>query len=240
MAVYRFRVYIEDDHEVYRDIDVLGKQSFGDLHHEVVKSFNFQPNQPAEYFNSDQQWYEGDSVVELDRELKGDTQKFVNHVSMPRQRFVCVTLSYKPVGLAIELQKILPDDTGVSYPKCSRSQGDPPYYTQPPPEPIVESGSGSYQEEEEVEEEEMEGPSEKEIAKIQKEAEKASKKGELKAPAIDFDLIKKNSTRRKVEDDDLVDAEEEEDFDEDDEDEDDDEERDSDRGFESFDMDDLM
>lgn len=238
MAVYRFRVYIEDDHEVYRDIDVLGKQRFADLHQEVVKSFNFQTRQPAEYFASDQQWYEGESVVELDQELKGDHQKIVNHVSVPRQRFLCVTFSYKQVGLAIELQKILPDEAGVTYPKCARSQGEPPYYTQPPPEPIVESGSGSYQEEEEVDDDEVDGPSEAEIAKIQKDAEKASKKGELKAPVIDFELLKKNTTRRKVDDDDLVDADEEDMDDEDDE-EDEDEDG-GERGFESFDMDDLM
>ena len=30
MAVYRFRVFIEDDHEVYRDIELQGKQLSAD------------------------------------------------------------------------------------------------------------------------------------------------------------------------------------------------------------------
>ena len=97
MAVYRFRVCIEDDHEIYRDIDVLGKQRFADLHKEIVRSFNFQQNQAAEYYSSDQQWYAGDTVVELDSNLEGDHQKIVNHINVPRQRFLCATMSHKVV-----------------------------------------------------------------------------------------------------------------------------------------------
>ena len=98
MAVYRIRVFIEDDHEIYRDIEIQGRQRFADLHKQIVQSFNFQPNQAAEYVSSDQQWYEGDTVVELDGNLDGDHQKIVSHINFPRQRFLCVTMSYKEVG----------------------------------------------------------------------------------------------------------------------------------------------
>ena len=220
MAVYRFRVYIEDDHEVYRDIDVLGRQRFADLHRVVVQSFNFQPDQPAEYFSSDQQWYEGDTVVELDEKLEGDHQKIVNHIVVPRQRFLCVTLSYKEVGLALELQKVLKEEEGVSYPRCANSLGEPPYYTQPPPEPIKDEDDTSSADEEEADMFDTDGPSEEEIERIQKDAEAASKSGKLKAPDVDFKKLKK----RVVEE-------------EDDEEESDDDDDDS---FSEFDVDDLM
>lgn len=225
MAVYRFRVYIEDDHEIYRDVDVLGKQRFADLHQEIIKSFNFQSGQSAEYFGSDQQWYEGDTVVALDGKLEGDHQKIVNHINVPRQRFLCVTTSHKDVGLALELQKILPDEAGVTYPRTAKNQGDPPYYTQPPPELIIDSHADDSVVEDEADMFEGDGPSEEEIERIQKEAESASKKADFKAPSIDFSKLGAIS----------------EDDDEEEEDEDDDSDSDDDGGgFEDFNMDDLM
>ena len=193
MAVYRFRVFIEDDHEVYRDIELQGKQRFADLHAAVVKAFNFKVGQPAEYISSDQSWYEGDTVVELDENLEGDHQKIASHIFDPHQRFLCVTESYNEVGLALELQKILKDEDGATYPRCIKSEGAPPYYTQPPPEPIADEP-----EEEEIPEMEMDmfegdGPSEEEIERIQKEAEAAAKAGLLKAPEVNVSKLEKKS-----------------------------------------------
>jgi len=225
MAVYRFRVFIEDDHEVFRDIDVLGKQRFADLHTLIVQSFNFEMGQPAEYFSSDQQWYEGDTVVALDGKLEGDHQKIVNHISVPRQRFLCLTTSHKDVGLALELQKILQDEEGVTYPRTAKSQGEPPYYTQPPPEPIIDSPSDDLLNEDEADMFEGDGPSEEEIEQLQNEAETASKKQGFKAPSIDFSKL------GAISDDD--------DEEEDDDDDDDSDDEDGKGGFDDFNMDDL-
>lgn len=212
MAVYRFRVFIEDDHEVYRDIDILGRQRFADLHKQIVYSFNFQQHQPAEYISSDQQWYEGDTVVSLDSNLEGDHQKIVNHINVPRQRFLCVTVSFKEVGLALELQKILKEEEGVTYPRCAKSQGEPPYYSQPPPEPIIDEPGRVEIPEMDDDAYDDEGPSEEEIERIQKQAEKASKSGKLKSPDVDFKKLKKKSKKSKKKEE----------------------------GFDDFDMDDLM
>ncbi|MBI1286444.1 MAG: hypothetical protein GC178_02590 [Flavobacteriales bacterium] len=224
MAVYRFRVYIEDDHEVYRDIDVLGKQRFADLHRAIVEHFNFQQGQPVEYYSSDQQWYAGDTVVELDANMEGDHQRIVDHITVPRQRFVCATISYKEVELAIELQKVLQEEPGVKYPTCVRKEGDPPYYTQPPPEPIASDPEDEPTADMDIDMFDDDGPSEEDIERIQKEAEAASKKADFKAPSIDFSKLGALS----------------EDDDEEEDEEDDDSNDDGEGGFEDFNMDDLM
>lgn len=211
MAVYRFRVYIEDDHEVFRDIDVQGKHRFADLHQTIVKAFNFQKNQPAAYYASDQSWYEGDVVVELDEKLEGDHQKIASHINEPHQRFLCVTQSFNELGLALELQRILKEEDGKTYPLCVRSEGDPPYYTQPPPEPIIDEPEETPELEEELDMFDGEGPSEEEIERIQKEAEAAAKAGKYKAPKIDIKKLEEKSKKAK-----------------------------KDEGFSDFNMDDLM
>lgn len=215
MAVYRFRVFIEDDHEVYRDIELLGKHRFADLHQEIVRSFNFQQGQQAEYIHSDQSWYEGDTVVELDEKWEGDHQKIVSHISVPRQRFLCITFSFRQIGLAIELQKIAKAEDGIDYPRCTRSEGAPPYYTQPPPEPIADEPEEAAAEAD-VDMFSGDGPSEAEIERIQKEAEEASKAGLLKAPDVDMSKLKEKSKAEKKKEEKKED------------------------GFEEFNMDDLM
>lgn len=217
MAVYRFRVFIEDDHEVYRDIELLGKQRFADLHKAVVEAFNFQKGQPSEYVSSDHSWYEGDTVVELDENLEGDHQKIAGHIFDPHQRFLCVTESFNEVGLAVELQKILKDEEGATYPRCIRSSGEPPYYTQPPPEPIVDEPEEAEEPGEELDMFTGDGPSEEEIEKIQKEAEAAVKAGTFKAPKVDINKLEKESKKRQSEKNDK-----------------------KEEGFGDFNMDDLM
>lgn len=213
MAVYRFRVFIEDDHEVYRDIELQGRQRFAELHATVVKSFNFRAGQPAEYISSDQSWYEGDTVVELDENLEGDHQKIASHIFDPHQRFLCLTESYNEVGLALELQKILKDEDGATYPRCIKSEGAPPYYTQPPPEPIVDEPEEEEIPNMEADMFEGDGPSEEEIERIQKEAEAAAKSGLLKAPKVNVSRLEKKSESK---------------------------EKKKEEGFGDFDMDDLM
>jgi hypothetical protein len=210
MAVYRFRVFIEDDHEVYRDIELLGKQRFADLHGAIVKAFNFKKDQPASYYSSDQSWYEGDTVVELDDNLEGDHQKIAAHIFDPHQRFLCVTESFNEVGLAIELQKILKDEEGATYPRTVRSLGEPPYYTQPPPEPIIDEPEEEAMPDVDIDMFAGDGPSEDEIERIQQEAEAAAKAGELKAPKVDMTKLKEKSEEKKE------------------------------KGFDDFNMDDLM
>ena len=145
-----------------------------------------------------------------EKNLRSKLKKIVNHISVPRQRFVCGTISHKEFGLALELQKILKDEDGVTYPRCIKSEGAPPYFTQPPPEPIIDDTQEESPSEAEVDMFEGDGPSEEEIERIQKEAEKASKAGKLKAPDVDFKKLKKDSSKKK------------------------------DEGFDDFNMDDLM
>lgn len=138
MAVYRFRVFIEDNHEIYRDIEILGRHDFADLHRAIVKHFNFEHGQPAEYLTSDSTWYEGDDIVSLDGNQQGKPTRIVTHVNDPHQRFLCVTMSFKQVGLAIELLRIIKDEEeGAEYPRMVKSHGDAPFFTQPPVKPII-------------------------------------------------------------------------------------------------------
>ena len=131
MAVYRFKITIDEDEDVTRDIEVRSGQGFSTLHKGIVEHFNFRPDQPAEYFSSDQQWYEGDRIIKLEPGAE-DKKRLADYIYDPHQRFICITESYNEVALAIELQKVSKEVEGAKYPRCVASEGEPPYYTQPP------------------------------------------------------------------------------------------------------------
>lgn len=139
MAVYKFRVFIEDNHEIYRDVEVQGRHDFADLHGAIVLAFGFQQGQSAEYVTSDSSWYTGDAVVTLDGDLKGNPTRIVSQVNDPHQRFLCTTTSHKPVELALELLKITAEAEDTTYPRCVKVHGDAPFYTQPPVKPMSSS-----------------------------------------------------------------------------------------------------
>jgi len=62
MAVLKFRIYLEEDEAVYRDISVKHKQTFQDLHFAILKSFEFDSKHQATYFRSNDNWLRGREI----------------------------------------------------------------------------------------------------------------------------------------------------------------------------------
>lgn len=131
MAVYKFRVVIDGAEEVTRDIEVRSNRGFATLHSAVVQHFNFSPDQEAEYYTADQSWYEEDKVAVL-KPGGEDTKKLADFIYDPHQRFICVTESFNPVALTLELMKVSKEVDGEQYPRLVKGEGEPPHYTQPP------------------------------------------------------------------------------------------------------------
>ena len=59
MTVLRFRVFWEDDDQTYRDIELLGNQTFLDFHKVIVQAFEFDGKHPASFYESSDKWNYG-------------------------------------------------------------------------------------------------------------------------------------------------------------------------------------
>jgi hypothetical protein len=131
--VYRFKVYFEDDENVYREIEIKSVQTFEDLHKAIQKAINFDDAHPASIFISNDTWRKG-REIKLMRNKQADGQKgdwmheikLAKYVEDPHQKMV---YEFDPDGgawtLLIELSKILPDSP-VTYPRVNKSIGTPP------------------------------------------------------------------------------------------------------------------
>lgn len=55
MSVYRIGIYVDEDDDVYRYIDIKGSQKFIDLHQAISKSFGL-GNKHSSFFISNKRW----------------------------------------------------------------------------------------------------------------------------------------------------------------------------------------
>lgn len=141
MAVYKFKIVIEDNDDIYREIEILSGQTFEDFHNAIQEAFKFDKKHAASFFVSDDYWRKEQEVtlhkedLELDEEeaRKGvapkklmSATKIAKYIESPRQRFLYVFDPAAKWTFCIELMKILPDNPKGTYPSCVKSIGNAP------------------------------------------------------------------------------------------------------------------
>jgi hypothetical protein len=141
MAVYRFKVYLEDNEDVFRDIDIKAAQTFEQFHTVIQEAFKFDAKHAAAFFVSDDYWRKGQEItlrkedlpLEEDeirknvdpKKLMAET-KIAKHIEQPHQRFVYVFDPNVQWTFLIEMIKIVEDNPKVDYPAIVKSYGTAP------------------------------------------------------------------------------------------------------------------
>lgn len=131
MAVLKFRVYLEEDETIYRDIVILHKQHFFDLHLAILKSFEFDQQHAATFYRSNDQWARGREIsleryekaykvepllmkeVTIGSEIQDTNQKFIYEYDFQKHWIFLVEL--------ILISK--EENPKLTYPAVSRSEG---------------------------------------------------------------------------------------------------------------------
>ncbi len=133
MAIYRFRVTFEDYDEVIREIEVLSKHSFLDLHRAILESVGYDPENPSSFFISNDQWKKGEEFTYLPSETrtrKGvllmDNTRLNQHIDDPHQKFYYTYNFERPFDFHVQLIKILSEEEGKQYPFVFKSIGKAP------------------------------------------------------------------------------------------------------------------
>ncbi len=62
MAILKFRIYLEEDTAVYRDIVIKHTQTFADLHFAILKSYEFDNKHQATFYRSNDNWQHGREI----------------------------------------------------------------------------------------------------------------------------------------------------------------------------------
>jgi len=133
MAIYRFRISFEDYDDVIREIDILPKQTFLDLHKALHAATGYDPELSSSFYVSNDRWKKGDEIAFLPDERKSEqgvalmeAAKLNRFIDDPYQKFYYVYNFDRPLDFHVQLVKILKEEEGKEYPVLFRSIGQVP------------------------------------------------------------------------------------------------------------------
>lgn len=141
MAVYRFKVFLEDNEDVFRDIDIKAAQTFEQFHTIIQEAFKFDSKHASAFFVSDDYWRKGQEITLRKEDLPLEEEeirknvdpkklmsetKIAKFIEQPHQRFVYVFDPVVQWTFLIEMIKIVEENAKLNYPSIIKSYGTAP------------------------------------------------------------------------------------------------------------------
>lgn len=131
MAVLKFRIYLEEDDAVYRDIVIKHTQYFIDLHFAILKAYEFDNKHQATFYRSNDNWLRGreisferyDKSYVAEPLLMADTA-IGTEIRDTNQKFIYVYDFAKNWTFLVELINVSKEESNkLNYPTVSRVEG---------------------------------------------------------------------------------------------------------------------
>jgi hypothetical protein len=134
MAILKFRIYLEEDDSVYRDVAIRHTQNFYDLHEVILKSFEFDNKHGATFHRSNDHWQRGReiSLEKYDRSYKAPPllmkeTTIGSEIKDPNQKFIYVYDFNKNWTFLVELINVSKEENPkITYPSMIRKEGIAP------------------------------------------------------------------------------------------------------------------
>lgn len=133
MAIYRFKVSFENHDDIIREVDMLAKHTFLDLHQLIQQDLGYDSEVSSSFYFSNDQWRKGKEIAYLpsddkvtDKVILMDGAQLNKHINDPHQKFYYTYNFARPIDFHVQLIKILKEEEGKTYPLVSKSIGLPP------------------------------------------------------------------------------------------------------------------
>jgi hypothetical protein len=134
MAILKFRVYLEEDDSVYRDVVIRHTQNFHELHEVILKSFEFDNKHQATFYRSNDNWQKGReiSLDKYDKSYKAPPllmkeTTIGSEIKDPNQKFIYVYDFTKNWTFLVEMINVSKEENPkLTYPSMIRKEGIAP------------------------------------------------------------------------------------------------------------------
>ncbi len=134
MAILKFRVYLQEDESVYRDIAIKHTGNFKQLHYAILIAYEFDNKHQATFYRSNDIWQRGReiSIEKYDREYKAEPLIMENtvlgtEIKDPNQKFIYEYDFTKHWLFTVELINVDKEENKkLTYPVCVRTEGIAP------------------------------------------------------------------------------------------------------------------
>lgn len=134
MAIFKFRIYFEEDDSIYRDIVIMHTQYFAELHQAILKAYEFDNKHQATFYRSNDNWQRGreitlevyDKWYKVPPLLMAETT-VGSEIKNTNQRFTYTYDFHKQWNFLIELINVSKEaDSKICYPATVRTEGISP------------------------------------------------------------------------------------------------------------------
>ena len=128
--VYRFRVILDAEEDVFRDIEMLQESSLEDLHNTIVQSFGFDGTEMASFYVSDDEWNQGEEISQFD--MGDDSARLMNETTLDsvlsedQTKMIYVYDFFNLWTFFVELAEIAEIEEGRDYPNLMFVHGQIP------------------------------------------------------------------------------------------------------------------
>ena len=131
MAILRFRVYLEEDDSVYRDVAIKHTQSFLQLHQAILKAYEFDSKHQATFYRSNDHWLRGkeisyekyDKPYRVPPLIMAETT-IGSEIKNPNEKFVYVYDFVKNWSFLVELINVSKEENAkYDYPVVIKTEG---------------------------------------------------------------------------------------------------------------------
>lgn len=132
MMVYRFRVILDAQDDVFRDIEILEEDTLEDFHNSIVNAFGFDGNEMAAFYISDDEWNQGEEISQFDLGEDLGSVRLMNEttldsvVSKNHRKLIYVYDFLSMWTFLIELADIAEIEDGRDYPNLMYVHGQIP------------------------------------------------------------------------------------------------------------------
>ena len=134
MAILKFRVYFEQDDSVYRDVAIRHTQNFLQLHHAILKSYEFDNKHQATFYRSNDHWQRGKEITLARYDKKYKVEPLLmeatavgSEIIDPNQKFVYEYDFAKNWVFWLELINVSKEENPrLEYPAMVRTEGIAP------------------------------------------------------------------------------------------------------------------
>ena len=130
--VYKFRVILDAEDDVFRDIAILEDDSLEDLHNAIVNAFGFDGMEIASFYTCDNQWNQEDEISLFDTGDIAGEQKIMSDYQLSEilnkgnTKIIYVYDFLNMWTFLVELAAIEDAVAGETYPETIFSHGEMP------------------------------------------------------------------------------------------------------------------
>lgn len=132
--IYKFRVLLDTEQEVFRDIEIRPESTFEQLHRAIQDAFGFSGKEMASFYLSNDEWERGREIPLMDMNYGEDDEalyamseiKIGELIRKSGQKLIYIYDFLRMWGFFVEMVEISPMNGAHAYPRVAMSLGDAP------------------------------------------------------------------------------------------------------------------